>query len=266
MTIDATQAEEGNQVAQADHQQEKLPTEATAESSPASAEQHKEKTNNVQDRINKITAEKYEAKREAQQFKQELEALKNQQPKPQVETKSEIKPPELPQDQFDEEAMQKYHRDMLDYTNQVSEVNAKKFYEDNQAKARESEQLAQMKAVQNTYINNAIRDGVDMDKLAGVEQTLNNAGISPELGQYLMKDPNGAKVAEYLASNPSEMYEVINLDPMSAGIKIATEIKQKALSTTPKVSNAPEPIEAIKGGGYVEKDEFDTKYPGAEFI
>jgi hypothetical protein len=32
------------------------------------------------------------------------------------------------------------------------------------------------------------------------------------------------------------------------------------------VSNAPEPVPEITGGGYVEVDEFNKKYPGAEFI
>lgn len=266
MTTDATQAETGEEVLQADHSQETKPVEATAESSPASAEQHEEKTDGVQDRINKITAEKYEAKREAQRLQEELEAFKQQQTQATPVVESEIKPPALPSDQFDEDAMKQYHEDMIKYTNHAAEVNARKVFESQQKQVQESKQQAQAKEVQSAYINNAIKDGVDLDKLAGVEQTLNNAGISPQLGQYIMNDPNGAKIASHLADNPALMYDVLSMDPVSAGIKIATEIKTEALSQTPKVSNAPEPIETIQGGGYVEKDEFETKYPGAEFI
>ena len=47
---------------------------------------------------------------------------------------------------------------------------------------------------------------------------------------------------------------------------IATEVKAKALSQTPKVSGAPDPIPEVTGGGYVAVDDFDKKYPGAEII
>ncbi|MEH6397368.1 hypothetical protein [Pseudoalteromonas sp.] len=92
-----------------------------------------------------------------------------------------------------------------------------------------------------------------------------DSGLKPELGQYLLTDPNGAKIAEYLHDNPAEMHEIIGMSPMNAAVKIANEIKAKALSTTPRVSNAPDPIEAINGGGYVEKDDFSRKFPGTTF-
>ena len=73
-------------------------------------------------------------------------------------------------------------------------------------------------------------------------------------------------MVEYLSDNPAEMHEILLLDPVSAGIRIANEIKPKALSQTPKVSGAPDPIPEVKGGGYVEVDDFDKKYPGAVII
>jgi hypothetical protein len=63
------------------------------------------------------------------------------------------------------------------------------------------------------------------------------------------------------------MHEILALDPVSAGIRIATEIKPKVLSQTPKVSGAPDPIPEVKGaGGYVDTDDFSKKYPGAVII
>ena len=86
------------------------------------------------------------------------------------------------------------------------------------------------------------------------------------LGRHIMSDPNGGKIVEYLHDNPAEMHDILSLDPMSASIKIANVIKAKALSTTPKVSNAPEPLPNISGGGTLEKDDFERKFPGTEFI
>ncbi len=236
-----------------------------AESSTASGENHEQQTNGVQERINKITAQKYEEKRRADELQRQLDELKSQQPTQPV-VQSDISPPTLPSDPYDDEAMKVFHEEMLDYTNKAAERAAKSTFE-NQTKAQlETEQkLKHQQAIQQ-YANNAIKDGVDLDKLRVAEQSLVSAGINPDVGAYLMSDPNGAKLVEYLADNPSEMYEVASMDAVKAGIHLATKIKPKALSTTPNVSSAPSPIPDIKGGGMVEVDEFDKKYPGAEFI
>jgi hypothetical protein len=155
---------------------------------------------------------------------------------------------------------------MATYTNVVATNAATSTFENQQKQSLQKTQQAQHKQVIDTYASNAIRDGVDMNKLAGVEQTLNQAGITPELGRFLMNDNNGAKIAEYLADNPSEMYSILKMDAVSAGIEIATKIKPKVLTQTPRVSNAPKPIADVSGGGYVEKDDFDTTYAGYEII
>ena len=102
--------------------------------------------------------------------------------------------------------------------------------------------------------------------MALAEQALKQNGLSDQLGQFLLNDPNGAKLVEYLNDNPAEMHEVLKLDPVSAGIRIANEIKPKALSQTPRVSGAPDPIPNVNGGGYVKVDDFNKQFPGAEII
>ena len=59
---------------------------------------------------------------------------------------------------------------------------------------------------------------------------------------------------------------MLSMDPISAGNMVLTEIKPLALSTTPKVSNAPEPIPDIRGGGATDKDDFERSNPGTTFI
>jgi hypothetical protein len=81
-----------------------------------------------------------------------------------------------------------------------------------------------------------------------------------------MRDQHGPKIAEYLLDNPELRYQILNLDPVSAGVKIMTEVKPKALSQVPKVSNAPDPVPDIVGGGAVDKDEFERLYPDTQFI
>ncbi len=244
-----------------------LDAQSTDNSSLSSEENHEEKTNSFQKRINDVTAKKYQAERERDELREKLEkqqAAQNVQP---VQAQEQLKAPSLPDDLYDEDAMKKYHGEMAVYSQEIAKQAASSVYESQQEKSAKQQQEAQHQKSIESYVNNAMRDGVDLEKLRGVENTLNQAGIKPELGQFIMKDVNGAKIAEYLADNPAEMHEVLSMDSVSAGIKIANEIKPKVLASTPKVSNAPDPIPDISGGGgFVEKDDFDKIYPGAEFI
>lgn len=237
-----------------------------SESSTDSAEKHEEKTNGVQDRINKITAEKYQEKRRAEELQKQIDELKAAKPENQTAQPSTVKQPEYPDDPYDTDAMREYHAQMLKYGEDVAELKAKSFYENQQKGTAESEQKKQYDNLVNTYANNAIKAGVDLDKLAASEKVVLQSGLNPQLGDYLMRDPQGAAIVAYLADNPVDLELINNLDPMSASVKIATEIKAKALSKTPKVSNAPDPLPDIKGSGTLEVDDFEKKYGKSEFI
>jgi hypothetical protein len=236
----------------------------TADSSPDSEDNH-EKITGVQKRINELTAKRYEEQRRADALEaklKEIEASKAQAPT----APTTIEAPVMPDDVYDTEAMAKYHKDMIAYSTQVAQQAASSTFEQQQqAQQKQAQEAAVQQAVSN-YAANAVKDGVDLEKARAAENFLAQAGMKQELGNYLLNDPNGAKVVEYLGDNPSEAYELLALDPVTAGIKIATEIKPKALSTTPRVSRAPEPVPEIKGGGVSDKDDFEQMFPGTEFI
>lgn len=240
-------------------------TEEPVDSSPTSESEHEVKSNGVQQRINDITAKRYQEQRRADELQAKLDALEAQKPAQPVQTENLVAP-SLPEDIYDEDAMKKYHGDMVEFSRKSAETAATSIYERQQQQGQEQAQQVKQKEVLDKYTTNALRDGVDLDKLRVAEQTINQSGISPELGAFIMNDPNGAKIATYLADNPSEMYEIVGMDPVSAGIQIANQIKPKVLSQTPKVSNAPDPIPEVTGGGFVEKDDFDKTYPGYEIL
>lgn len=243
-----------------------LDAQSTVEPSATSEETHEEKSNGVQKRINDLTAKRYTAEREAKELKEKLAQYEaNQQSNTQPQLK-DVTAPSLPDDLYDDDAMRKYHNDMATYTNVVATNAAKSTFESQQERNLQQTQQAQQKEVVDKWASNGIRDGVTIEKLAVVEQTLNQAGVTPELGRFIMNDANGAKIAEYLVDNPSEMYAVLAMDSVSAGIEIATKIKPKVLTQTPRVSNAPKPIADVSGGGFVEKDDFDKTYKGYEII
>jgi len=242
----------------------------TAESSPASEENHEEKTNGVQKRINELTAKRYQAEREKDELQRELAALKANaaavEKMPESTPSNDLQAPSLPDDIYDEEAMKAYHQANLDYQGKLAEKKAQDVYNKQQQQKAEQEKANNLKNATERFAQNAIRDGVDLDKMHVAEQVIVNAGVSTEVGKYLLNDDKGAKIVEYLADNQSELYELVNLDPVTAAVKIATEIKPKAISQTQNVSKAPDPVPNVSGGGYVEKDDFDKKYPGVEFI
>jgi hypothetical protein len=243
--------------------------EIIAASSPASEETHEQKSTGVQNRINDLTAKRYKETKRADDAIEELAQYKAQQSiqAPASQTEQALTAPVLPDDIYDEESMRKYHTDSQAFNTQTAQGAAKSQFETQQQASKQQDLNAKHQVVIDKYAANATRDGVDFDKLLIAEQALKQAGLGNELGSYLINDVNGAKIAVYLNDNPAEMHEILALDPVSAGIRIANEIKPKVLSQTPKVSGAPDPIPDVGGGGgYVEKDDFDKKYPGYEII
>ncbi len=248
--------------------EEVIKPEVNADSSPASEENHEEKSNGVQQRINDLTAKRYKEKRRAEEAEAKLAEYESKKvitdKAPQAT--EQLNAPALPEDIYDEEAMRKYHADSFAYNKRVAESAAQSQFESQQKQSEQQARNVQHQKTVDNYAANATRDGVDLDKLLVAENTLKKAGLTNELGSYLLNDTNGAKIVEYLSDNPAEMHEILGLDPVSAGIRIATEIKPKVLSQTPKVSGAPDPIPEVSGGGYTEVDDFAKKYPGAEII
>jgi len=248
------------------------PSPAIAEASnetTASEDNHEEKTTGVQKRINELTAKRYEETRRADVAAgrvAELERQLHEQAQAPAQSQPDATAPTLPENVYDAEAMAAYHQDMVAYSSQVAQKAAVDTFEGQQREVLQKQQQEQAQQALSSYATNAVRDGVDMDKLRAAETIINSAGISDSLASYIMSDQNGGKIVEYLGDNPSEAYELFALDPVSAGIKIANEIKPRALSTTPKVSNAPAPIDNIVGGGVSDKDDFSRLYPETTFI
>jgi len=240
-----------------------------SDSSPDSGESHEQKHDSVQARINKITAEKYAAKREADDLRKQLEEsqkAKADTPSVQPVQSGSIQAPSVPDDIYDEEAMRKYNADLVAYSQKVAEDAARSQYQKQLEEQNKTQEQVKQKQLIDSWVDNAQKSGVDLDKLGAAEQTIANAGVKPELAQHIMSDPNGPAIAVHLAENPALMYEVLNMSPVAAAVKIENQVKAEALSKTPKVSNAPEPLAEINGGGMAEKDDFSRQFPDAKII
>jgi len=250
--------------------EEVVKPDVIAESSPASEETHEQKSNGLKKRVDTLTARNYKSERiasEALEGQAKLQAQLDAMQTKVNDPAQDLVVPVLPEDIYDEEAMRKYHTDSQAFNTQTAQGAAKSQFETQQKASAQKTQDAKHQVNLDNYAANATRDGVDFDKLLIAEQTLKQNGLGNELGSFLMNDVNGAKIVEYLSDNPAEMHEILALDPVSAGIRIANVIKPKVLSQTPKVSGAPDPIPEVKGaGGYAEVDDFSKRYPGAVII
>jgi len=243
-------------------------SEVQSNSSPSvePEENQEKKSRDFQTRFNERAKRAFTAERKVEELQEQLAQANANAIEQSPSTNQGVDAPVLPEDIYDEESMRKYHVDSAAYNTAAAQNAAKTQFETQQQASTQQAINVKHQANVDTYAANAARDGVNLDKLALAEQTLKQNGLSNELGNYLLSDPNGAKIVEYLSDNPAEMHEILKLDPVSAGIRIANEIKPKVLAQTPKVSGAPDPIPEVNGGGYVKVDDFNKKYPGGVII
>ena len=119
-----------------------------------------------------------------------------------------------------------------------------------QAEQLKQQELAQQQeqAKQNqAFMDRASELGIDHNVVNAAATTLVNHGISAELGSAIIADSDGPLIAQHLAANPLEVYELSQMNPILAGAKFA-EIKAKAAALKPKTSSAPEPATNLSGG------------------
>ena len=245
------------------------PVESVNQNSGSATETQPEDNGNVQKRINKITAEKYAVIREKEQMAKELEALKSQPQQSVTQSESSIKAPELPSDIYDEDAMKKYHRDVASYSVETARseaVNsAKSVFEQQQEQARQLQHKQDQNKIISSYAERGFKAGLTQEQMQINEQVLNGSGIGADLGLFIMQDENGAQIADYLANTPEALAEINTMSPTMAAVKLANEIKPKAVGAR-NVTSAPDPVEGIRGGsGAKEIDDFDRLCPGATF-
>lgn len=236
-----TEAAEPEMIASASEQE----GGAVEENSPSASETQAEDKGNVQNRINKITAEKYAAQRELEQLKKKLESQPSQEPSA-VQAPTDA--PTLPEDIYDEEAMRKYHSDMTTYNQEQAKKAAIATYEEQQKSVVTAQQQAKDREMVQNYTQSGLESGLTVEQMEVDEQIIVNAGINPELGRYIMADADGAKIVNYLASNPEAMHTILSASPMQASVMIETQIKAKAKGPG-NITKAADPVESVIGSG-----------------
>lgn len=200
-----------------------------------------------------------EAKRETDDLRRQLEETKAKIPQ-------QIAPvvPTMP-DQYDDDFDQRLtERDNAIRASAQFDANARA----QQETAQLTQQAEQQKALQDqakkveTYAGRATTLGITKEELQVAGNTVGQFGIDSQVANFIMQDDQGPLITKYLSQNPMEMELLNSLDPMSAGIRIATEIKAKASALGNKQREAPNPTETLNGNGVPAKERGPS---GAKF-
>ena len=209
------------------------PKETAEETKP---EAEKPKEDGFQKRINKVTADKWEATRRAEAAEAKLAEMQT------APAQQSTVEPKLEDYDFDEAA---HTSALIDY-----KVNQKV---DSITKQQQDKASQQTK----DEINRKFADNVKtfaegkadyMDVMGALPQ------LQPSVLDELMSSDNGPELVYFLGNNLEIANNIARMNPVAAGIKIGEIAHKLAEPTQIKPSSAPDPIEAISSGGNVESN------------
>ena len=227
---------------------------AELETAPASVEQAEPEkvvfSDDQQKVFNDMAAKKaFEArtaKREADDLRKQLEEMKANVPR---ETRPNV--PDVPDPYEDDYETRLRERDdairasaAFDAGERVRQEHAQR----EQQTAAHTAQTKQNERVQ-SYADRAKTLGMTPAELESAGTRVNQFGIDNAVANLIISDDQGPLITKYLSENPVEMETLSSMDAMSAGIRIATVVKQKAAALGNKQRNAPDPAETLRGAG-----------------
>lgn len=248
-------------------EQEDDKTQAAPEAPEASAEEDQPEEEGWEKRVAKLTHAKKRA--EAKIREQEAELAKY---RPQA-SQELPKIPEIPSDDLRYDNPEEWVRQLKareDAIAKHAEVRALKELErkrdDEMRQSVAKQQQAQVQQIVGKFVERGNEFGLSQDRMEYNEEVLKDAGVGPDLGLYIYEDPDGPRVADFLAANPKELEKVVNMTPLRAAEYIALTVKPKVGQVKPKTTRAPDPVKPAKGSGMAEKDPFAAIVPAGYTI
>jgi len=219
---------------------EKLAEELEEKETPPEEEGKKKTAGKVQERIDKLTWEKWEAKREADQLRKELEEFRNtttvapaQRPIPPVE------------DDFDDP--NEYRKARVKYEDEIFAWNETRRNTELE-KQRSQERFQESLKAFNKRAERMRAKYPDFD------EAISAPIFSPSVSQEVLDSEYGAEIGYYLAKNPDEALRLSSLPPSRVAKEIGKlEVKFTSVSKR-TVSKAPPPINPLDGDDAVKPD------------
>jgi hypothetical protein len=237
---------------------------------PAPDTEHKkiEFTAEQQELFNREIGKKTFKLREEQRQREELERRIAAYEAQNTQQEQEPVIPDVP-DQWDENYEQKL-RQREDALTKRGEWNARQALLAQQAHQAE-QQKAQLKQQQNAQIadeffKRSVQSGISKEEIISQGTMVGNYIGDNGLAEALLQDESGPLIISHLASNYEDLETVGNLarqSPALAAMYIAEKIKPKVAARKPKTTQAPDPVDIIRGAGAQKKDKYYVK--GATF-
>ena len=237
-----------------DHITETETLEATTtESAPVDDTQEPAKTNGIQERINKITADKHEERR-----RREAEAKRADDLQAKLDELEAKKPtltkPTLEDYDYDDEA---FNQATVNY--QVQEQVAVELA-NQRTKQSQLEQKAKQQQALDTFNERAL--ALAKDDFA------DKANAIPELpvgvAGAIIALENGAEMVYHLGTHLDKADALASMSPMAAMMEVGRISTSMSVKPEIKLSAAPSPIQPIKAGSSIEKS--DDEMSIAEFM
>lgn len=202
-----------------------------------------------QEAVNHNIAKRVERHKETEQRLQEVEQAKQAAEARLAELTAPVRPniPDMP-DPYDEQFAEKVaYRDSL--IAQAAQHDARESF------AQEQAQLAQQAAAEAqyaaqevklaTYRETAEKSGISPAELQVAGNAVAACGVSQELAEYIVDEPEGPRITKYLGDNPDEAEKIAAMSTPRAAVYIAKNILPKAKK---KGIDVPTPASRVEGG------------------
>lgn len=198
-------------------------------------------------RINELTRDKHEARRQAERLEKVLEQQEQllRQLSPQKAQEQASLMPPSPDDYVGGQFDPRYLQDMMQYTRESAKAEAIEAIKREQQETMQRQQLQQQQqrletaeaAVRAKYQDyDAVIESITSDPRLAQNETIRQA---------LLGLDNGPEIAYILGRNLDVAYEIANMNPIQAGMRIAEIINRAPRKTT----NVPNPIRPITATG-----------------
>lgn len=250
-----------NGVSEATEAEELQAGESTEEEAISAESDKEQKDPWYKRRIDELTKDKHEARRHAERLEKMLEQISTQQRAPEPVQAAAIQPPD-PNDFAGGQYDPRYIQAQLEYTRTSAIEEAKR------AVAAEYEQRAQHERQAQAQAKLETAEAATRAKFADYDAVIEGITSDPRLAQNptirqaLLGLDNGPEIAYTLGKNLDVAYEIANMNPIQAGMRLA-EIINRAPR---KVSNAPSPVRPISGTGSTTGRKSYAEMSTAEYI
>lgn len=239
---------------------ETTPVEKETEGDPVETEAKKngrKQNDAVQKRIDELTRQKNDARREAEYYRRMSEAKKEQ------EAPKKLSPDDFAtyDDYVDAKVEQR--------TAALVAEHIEKQTRERQQSAEQSAQQAEHQARQVAWVEKESKITETIKDYTDVMEAAKETPISEPMVLAMLESDRGPEIAYYLAKNPGECERIAALAPFSAAraigrieMQLEGEPREPA---APPVSTAPKPLKSVRPSAPVTNTKFRDNMSMAEF-